>query len=126
MYYIITIATYNLQHLTVDTLLESGQVNVTCVFAIGSHATGCMVEFTDIEDSNNNRVIITRADNCQSCSTVVDYIETGLYNITVYEIVNNTYTIVEHLAIKSYSIVMPNPHLSTFVVQSAITTTLGT
>ena len=98
---------------------------MTCVFAIGSHATGCMVNFTDFEDSDNNGLIITRADNCQSCSTVVDYIETGRYNITVYEIVNNTYTIVEHLAIGNFSIVKPNTHLSTFAIQSVIISTIG-
>ena len=57
-----------------------------------------IVNNTESDNNTENEVIITRANNCrQSCSTVVDYIETGLYNITVYEIVNNTYTIVEHL-----------------------------
>ena len=75
------IATFHVQGFHISSTSD-GCVSVTCVFAIGSTATGCLVVFTDDHYQWTTTVYRDGASTSNTTTVPVD----GSYDVTVYDI----------------------------------------
>ena len=75
------IATFHVQGFRISSTSD-GCVSVTCVFAIGSTATGCLVVFTDDHYQWTTTVYRDGASTSNTTTVPVD----GSYDVTVYDI----------------------------------------
>ena len=80
----ISIATYHVQDFTISNTTNNGDINITCIFAIGSNATGCLVIFT----SDNYQWNITIYKDGDSTSTTTTVPVDDNYIVTVYDVVD--------------------------------------
>ena len=78
----ISIATYHVQDFTISNATNNGDINITCIFAIGSNATGCRVDLTNNDYQQN----ITVHKDLFNTTTVPD----GTYDVTVYDVVGDS------------------------------------
>ena len=80
----ISIATYHVQDFIISNATNNGDINITCIFAIGSNATGCLVIFT----SDNYQWNITIYKDGDSTSTTTTVPVDDSYIITVHDVVD--------------------------------------
>ena len=65
----ITIATFHVQDFIISNATNNGDINITCIFAIGSNATGCLVIFTS-DNYQWNITIYKDGDRASTTTTV--------------------------------------------------------
>ena len=80
----ISIATFHVQDFTISNATNNGDINITCIFAIGSNATGCLVIFT----SDNYQWNITIYKDGDSTSTTTTVPVDDSYIVTVHDVVD--------------------------------------
>ena len=82
-YYVIylSIATYHVQDFTIS---NNSDINITCIFAIGSNATGCLVILTS--DYYQWNITIYKDGGSTSTTTTVPV--DGSYIVTVHDVVD--------------------------------------
>ena len=79
--------------------MSSNLVNVTCVFAENSSADGCVVHFNSSFHLKLHKPII------ENTATVeLNNISEGLYNISVFDVVDGLSSGIEALSIPQFSI----------------------
>ena len=89
---IVSIATYHVQDFTISNATNNGDINITCIFAIGSNATGCLVIFTTADGC---RVDLTNNDYQQNITVQKDSFNTttvpdGTYDVSVCDVVGDS------------------------------------
>ena len=87
--FVITIATYNVQSVSIESL-QNGTTNITCYFAQNSSATGCNVRFLLLQSINEINKDEFNIIKNPSKNFVTKYmnITVGEYNVSVHDIVN--------------------------------------
>ena len=82
----ISIATFHVQDFTIrlSNATNNGDIIITCIFAIGSNATGCLVIFT----SDNYQWNITIYKDGDSTSTTTTVPVDDSYIVTVHDVVD--------------------------------------
>ena len=78
---IVSIATFHVQDFTISNATNNGDINITCIFAIGSTAAGCRVDLTNNDCQRN----ITVQKDSFNTTTVPD----GTYDVTVCDVVGS-------------------------------------
>ena len=98
---IVFIATYNVQSVSIDPLLN-GTTNITCYFAQNSSATGCNVKFILLQSMNgiNEEEFNVLKDPSKNFAT--EYIPVGEYEVSVHDIVNEEININPSVIISMY------------------------
>ena len=64
---------------------NNDDINITCIFAIGSNATGCLVIFTS--SSDYKQVVNVYKVDDSTVSSITTTVPDGIYNITVYDVI---------------------------------------
>ena len=80
----LSIATYHVQDFTISNATNNGDIIITCIFAIGSNATGCLVIFT----SDNYQWNITIYKDGDSTSTTTTVPVNDSYIVIVHDVVD--------------------------------------
>ena len=87
VYLILSIATYHVQDFIISNVTNNGDINITCIFAVGSNATGCRVIFTSSSDYEQV-VNVYKVDDSTVSSTTTT-VPDGTYDVTVCDIVGS-------------------------------------
>ena len=85
---IIYIATYHVQDFVISNATNNGDIIITCIFAIGSNATGCLVIFTS--SSDYEQVVNVYKVDDSTVSSITTIVPDGTYNVTVYDVVGDS------------------------------------
>ena len=91
-------ATFNVQDMRVE-IMSSNLVNVTCVFAENSSADGCVVHFNSSFHLKLYKPIIEN-----TTTVTLNNISEGVYNISVFDVVDRLSSDIEALSIPQFSI----------------------
>ena len=83
----LSIATYHVQDFVVSDATNNGDIIITCIFAIGSNATGCLVIFTSSSDYEQ-AVNVYKVDD-STVSSITTTVPDGTYDVTVYDVVGD-------------------------------------
>ena len=78
------IATFHVQDFIISNATNNGDINITCIFAIGSTATGCLVIFSNSSGHQWNITIYNDVDRT-STTTAVSILDSSY---EVYDIVD--------------------------------------
>ena len=84
---IIYIATYHVQDFAISNVTNNGDIIITCIFAIGSTATGCLVIFTS--SSDYEQVVNVYKVDDSTVSSITTTVPDGTYDVTVYDVVGS-------------------------------------
>ena len=113
----VSIATYHVQNFSAANV-EFDDVKITCIFAIGSTATGCLVIFTNSSDYKQVvNVTVYKVDD-STVSSITTTVPDGTYDATVYDVVggNISAAITTTVTIINTCTGMHNILLSLFIV----------
>ena len=85
----VSIATYHVQDFTISNATNNGDINITCIFAIDSNATGCLVIFTNSSDYEQVVTLLYKVDD-STVSSITTTVPDGTYDVTVYDVVGDS------------------------------------
>ena len=80
-------------------IMSSNLVNVTCVFAENSLADGCVVHFNSSFHLKLHKSIVENTATVES-----NNISEGVYNISVFDVVDGLLSSIEALSLSQFSI----------------------
>ena len=77
-----------MQDFVISDVTNNGDINITCIFAIDSNATGCLVIFTSSSDYEQQVVNVYKVDD-STVSSITTTVPDGTYDVTVYDVVGD-------------------------------------
>ena len=85
------VATYHVQDFAISNATSNGDIIITCIFAIGSNATGCRVDLANNDYQWNITTTIHKNDSSSITATCTVLLPIGgSYTAAVYDIVDST------------------------------------
>ena len=82
-----------MQDFVISDVTNNGDIIITCIFAIGSTATGCLVIFTSSSDYEQQVANVYKVDDSTVSSTTTT-VPDGTYDVTVYDVVGGSTVVV--------------------------------
>ena len=83
----ISIATYHIQDFTISNATNNGDINITCIFAIGSNAS-CLVIFANRLSDYEQVVNVYKVDD-STVSSIIATVPDGTYDVSVCDVVGS-------------------------------------
>ena len=99
----ISIATYHTQDFNIRNV--NGDIKITCIFAIGSNADGCLVIFTNSSDYQQ-AVNVYKVDDSTVSSTIAT-VPDGTYDVSVCDIVSSDIVVVTTTTVTITNVPVP-------------------
>ena len=77
-----------MQDFVISDVTNNGDINIICIFAIGSTATGCLVIFAS--SSDYEQVVNVYKVDDSTVSSITTIVPDGTYDVTVYDVVGDS------------------------------------